>query len=418
MTANPRAWEGLVVDGRFPLLRYLGGGERSAVFVTLRDDQDPQKTAIKLVFTDPEKAELQLVRWKAAAKLSHPHLMRLFEMGRCRLGGTELIYVVTECADEDLSQVLPQRPLSADEARVVLEAASDVLAYLHAQGFVHGHLRPANIMAAGDQLKVSSDGLCQADGITPADDVWSLGMTLVEALTQQPEGALPPDLPEPLADITRRCLQRDPRRRWTAAEIQAKLGRGATPPKTQAKARRVGLTVALVLGLASVMGIVTLPNRYPEHRETAAVPPRAQSVQPQPEPKAVEPSVVEPKTPEPSAAMLVAAAPAPKTPAPASVAGGVVEQVLPDVLPKARQSIRGKVKVAVKVRVGPTGTVEDAQLTSPGPSKYFAGLALEAARRWRFNPPRVNDGAVSSEWLLRFEFGQSGTKAHPQELNR
>ena len=44
----------------------------------------------------------------------------------------------------------------------MLESVLDVLAYLHGKGFVHGHIKPANIMASGDELKVSSDGLRRA----------------------------------------------------------------------------------------------------------------------------------------------------------------------------------------------------------------------------------------------------------------
>ena len=72
---------------------------------------------------------------------------------------------------------------------------------------MHGHIKPANVMAVGDLIKISSDGLCGAGessrvlgatsiyaapeiadggGMSPASDVWSLGMTLVEALTQSP----------------------------------------------------------------------------------------------------------------------------------------------------------------------------------------------------------------------------------------
>ena len=68
--------------------------------------------------------------------------------------------------------------------------------------------------------------------MSPASDVWSLGMTLVEALTQSPpvwkeaeqaEPVLPETLPEPFFDIASHCLRRNPHRRWTVAEIAARL---------------------------------------------------------------------------------------------------------------------------------------------------------------------------------------------------
>jgi serine/threonine protein kinase len=162
-----------------------------------------------------------------------------------------------EYAEENLSQVLPQRPLESGEAEQMLAAVLDALAYLHAQGLAHGHLKPANIMATGDRLKVASDCIGRigespghdgrsslydppeigVKGVTPAGDVWSLGVTLVEALTQRlPAGetthredpVLPANLPEPFSDIARNCLQRDLQRRWTVADIGARL-RGETP---------------------------------------------------------------------------------------------------------------------------------------------------------------------------------------------
>src|SRR5713226_948777 len=117
MTEAWKQWEGQIVNGEFHLRQYLGGGEHSAVFLTEHGDREPQKAAIKLIQADPESAELQLVRWELAAKLSHSHLIRLFQMGRCQLGDMGLLYIVMEYADEDLSQILPQRPLTPAEAR-------------------------------------------------------------------------------------------------------------------------------------------------------------------------------------------------------------------------------------------------------------------------------------------------------------
>src|ERR1700756_1562655 len=215
MSESWKQWEGQVVDNRFLLRSYVGGSEHSAVFLTERGTP-PQKVAIKFVQFDEPDAELQLFRWKHASKLSHPHLLRTFESGRCHLGDFELLYVVMEYAEENLSQFLPQRPLTPAEARDVLSPTLQALAFLHGQGLVHGHVRPSNILAIDDQLKLSSDGLSSVSDhaeqshlpaaetqqsvpvtslhysspydapeiakgvISPAVDIWSLGMTLVE----------------------------------------------------------------------------------------------------------------------------------------------------------------------------------------------------------------------------------------------
>ena len=87
--------------------------------------------------------------------------MRLFERGTCAAEQDSLFYVVMEYADENLSQVIPDRPLTVEEAKQVLEPALSALAYLHSRGFAHGHLKPSNFMAIDSSLKISSDGVSQ-----------------------------------------------------------------------------------------------------------------------------------------------------------------------------------------------------------------------------------------------------------------
>src|SRR5712692_10915320 len=251
MTESWKQWQGQVVDHQFSLQQYLGGSDYSAVFLTQREGR--VKAAIKLIPANPENADRQLFQWRLATKLPHPHLIRIFQTGRCQLGDQSLLYIVMEYAEEDLSQILPHRPLTPSETRDMLQPVLDALAYIHGKGFVHGHLKPANIMAIADQVKLSSDGLCapgESNGlrgtsysapeaasgaVSPPADIWSLGVTLVEALTlHQPtwdptkpmEPVLPEELPAPFAEIAHHCLRPDSRQRWTVAQIAANLETG------------------------------------------------------------------------------------------------------------------------------------------------------------------------------------------------
>jgi TonB family protein len=94
----------------------------------------------------------------------------------------------------------------------------------------------------------------------------------------------------------------------------------------------------------------------------------------------------------------------------------VLDQVLPDVSGKALATISGKVRVTVLAHVDPSGNVSSADFENPGPSKFFADLALKAMRRWEFNSPEVSGRSVPSQWLVRFEFTASGVKAFPQQV--
>ena len=256
-TAIREDWEGRTVDGRFALLEWLGGSETQGVFLTVR--QGVEKAAIKLVVASDAEAEAYLAQWEAAKELSHPHLMPIYEAGRSTMNGVQLVYVVTQVAESDLSEIIAERPLAPFETRDIFARLLDAISYLHNGGFVHGHLEPANIFDAGGEWKLSSDDFLIADGvlkpnlnlgkyaapeidegtITGAADIWSLGMTLAEALTQlspvwstvaDGDPVLPQSLPSAFQDVVRACLRTDPNLRCTTADIKSLLAHAPVFP--------------------------------------------------------------------------------------------------------------------------------------------------------------------------------------------
>jgi TonB family protein len=464
MAETWKKWEGQVVNGEFPLRQYLGGSDHSAVFLSERGEREPQPVAIKLVLAKADNPELQLSWWELAAKLSHPHLLRLFQRGRCQLDGTELFYAVMEYAEESLAQIVPYRALTPAEALDTLQPLLDALAYIHARGFVHGHIKPSNIMAVGDQIKLSSDELCGAgesgrvlgtpdiyaapeivdgQGTSPAADVWSLGMTLVEALTQrlplsertkQTELVLPETIPEPFFDIASHCLRRDPQRRWTVAEIAARLQRTtpalleketAAPRGTFAKWGYVVAAVSAGLLLWAILS-PRLLNRHPGTKPEPSSTVGSSKYQSEPAPGAeAGQSAQVPRDKEqalsvsvPSNAPPVAARNATAKKSTADlVPGAVAQQVMPEVSRYSRGTIQGKVRVRVRVMVDSSGNVLTAKFDSRGPSKYFAERSLQAARQWTFKPPQADGQGVPSEWVLKFEIGRTVTNVHPVQTS-
>jgi TonB family protein len=425
-------WVGRIIDGRFTLLQWLGGSEWSGVYLTELQGPRSQKAAIKLIPADAEDAEAYIAGWAVTTTLSHPHLMRLFHTGRCQIDSAGLLYVVTEYAEEVLSEIIPERPLTPREANEMLAPVLDALFYLHEKGFVHGHLKLSNIMVVDNQVKLSGDSL-EVTGelgkhflalrvydapevaiarISPAADVWSLGVTLVEALTQHPpvwdrstnrEPAVPESIPQPFANIAQECLRFDPARRCTLSDVKARLEPARSLPNPARKTGRtvpaklrVTALIAAVLVLLAVIAALQLRS----HQTRPSLPTGKQR-------------------PVPTTAVLPPQSPVPGTQTSKSVAvkGAVAERVLPDVPRSASMTIQGKVEVRIRVTVDPSGDVSNAAFDSPGVSKYFANMALQAARNWRFKPAQVDDQAVTSVWILRFQFRQTGTEVTPVEAS-
>jgi TonB family protein len=443
-----KKWEGQVVDEKFQLRQWLGGSDHSAVFLTERAGTASQKAAIKLIPAEnPDQEKLgqetleddaQLSRWAAAAKLSHPHLIRLFEHGRWQIDGTRLLYVVMEYAEENLAEILPLRPLSGAEASEMLRPAAEALASLHQSGFAHGRIKPSNIMAVDNQLKISIDGLRKTgkhddtrvpsaydapelatSGLSSAADIWSLGATLVAVLTQnEPKlksgerglASVPETIPQPLRGIVRQCLQVDPQQRCTVDDILSQLQPPAPQTRASVSAKSVAVRpsqqrptrwIVVPIVVAALFLLAWTGSRFLRHQP----PVPAAGTHPESQAPADVPAT---RSPAPFAEK--------KRPAQKRTArGSVLQQALPDVSRSAQNTITGRVKVSVQISVDAAGNVSQAKLVSPGPSQYFANRALAAARRWKFNPPQVDGQATASEWILRFQFGRASTQVFPAE---
>ncbi|WP_241520981.1 energy transducer TonB family protein [Steroidobacter cummioxidans] len=90
----------------------------------------------------------------------------------------------------------------------------------------------------------------------------------------------------------------------------------------------------------------------------------------------------------------------------------MLHEVTPDVPEKISQKIQGHVHVTVRVLVDPTGDVTGVLMENPGPSKYFARLADNAAREWQFIP---EDSERARVWLVTFVFTRDGVSTRAIE---
>jgi serine/threonine protein kinase len=500
MTEAWKSWEGQTVDG-FPLRQYLGGSDHSAVYLTQLTSSGSQNAAIKFIAADAS-AEAQLARWRVAGQLSHPFLQPLIRVGRCQLNNTDFLYVVMEYAEENLAQILPQRALEPQEVRQVLDSLIQALIYLHGQGLAHTSIKPGNILASGDQLKISSDTLCEIGSaplamprtsiytapearsapVSTAADVWSIGVTLVEMLTQRTptiknqtraELPVPETIPPPFLAIARHCVQMDAGRRATLKEIEGLLNPASGPAAKRDPnlvAPNVQVTPAdpvkksLSAQQVSYAPHTLMPAKTTTPAATAEAPPRKRNValplvaaivvfgailvaprvmnrfSPlRPQAATVEPTIapassvldappISTSKIEPNKAIVDKSAlrgskrdsespngkPAGKNRS-GRPQGSVLYQVVPDVSQRARDTILGKVRVNVKLKVDSGGSVSSAEEDNDNASRFFADQAVQVAKRWTFTPPEVDGHPVASEWLLRFEFTPTATKVFPTQ---
>jgi TonB family protein len=407
-------WQGSIINGVYPLQRLVQGSEHGAIFLTERKGQAVPNAALKII--PIERVTLaQLSHWRSAAGLSHPHLIQLFDAGLCQLAGRPFLFVVMEYAEQTLGEVLSQRALTADEVREMLLPALDALTFLHRQGLVLGHLRPANVLVVNDQIKLASDsirpagaprvGIAEPSFYDPpeasyarfaaADDIWGLGVTLVEALTQflpwaneQSDAAcLPTTVPAAFLDTVQRCLRYNPATRPSATDLQAQFGRAPEAPTQPAPIPQSPRPSAAPLGhmpaVVAIMFVILVAAVWADLHLF-----RAHDMAPI---AAVRPAAVPP---------IVAPNPPVHLPAPTAV-----RAPMPDVSRSALRTIRGRIKIAVLVSVDRSGTVIEAHLKNAGPSSYFARLASDAARKWTFAPA---EAPGTRQWLVRFEFTHSG----------
>jgi TonB family protein len=114
-----------------------------------------------------------------------------------------------------------------------------------------------------------------------------------------------------------------------------------------------------------------------------------------------------------STAPVTRLASAEEAPGRSALAAPVVNEVIPDVPSSASRTIRGRVRVSVRVIVEQDGTVFAALADDRGPSRYFERVAIDAAKKWTFAPAETEEQRLM---LIRFTFTRQGTTASATAL--
>ena len=307
--------------GSYTIVAPLGRGGMGEVYLA-EDEVLKRRVAIKLLHAEEVSSETARRRLlneaRAAARLEHPHICPIFEVGE---HGQAPFIVMPFIDGETLAARLNRSRLSSDEAIEIAIQIASALQEAHDRGVVHRDVKPQNIMlAAQGHVKLMDFGLAKlteraatmvagaetgtqltaphtvvgtasymspeqarGDSVDSRSDLFSLGSTLFEAVSGRPPflertvtetiaavllKAPPPihvlvdGIPEAFQRVIDKCLEKDLTKRYqTSAALLADLRtvRAATPGAKATPASRVALSRAgLAIVTAALVAIAAL----------------------------------------------------------------------------------------------------------------------------------------------------------------
>jgi len=328
--------------GHYTILRSLGKGGMGEVYLA-EDTKLGRRVALKVlppeVAADPERRTRFEREARAVAALNHPNIVTVHSVEEA----DGIDFITMELVDgKTLTELLPKRGFAPRRLLEIANPLADAVSCAHRSGITHRDLKPDNIMIDDEgRLKVLDFGLSKvhrpdtADGVTeaptaaletgegkilgtvaymspeqaegkPVDsrtDIFSLGTVLYEMATGEqpfrgdtsmstissilkdeptPVCEINRTLPHHLGRIIRRCLAKDPDRRYQTAldlrndleELAAEVDSGAAlftptvrPDAVGRGRRRVWVTGAIILGMVVILGAPVL--RKSAERETS-----------------------------------------------------------------------------------------------------------------------------------------------------
>jgi serine/threonine-protein kinase len=287
----------------------LGEGGFAAVF-RVRDNTLGRDVAVKVLdpalAPSPTLAERFVREAQTIARLEHPHIVPIYEVGK--QGG--LLYIVMRCVDgPSLRQLLArQQRLAVRDAASIARQVADALAYAHTEGVVHRDVKPDNILldrhghvlvtdfgiakaaravaAGGEQLTVEgmiigtpqymSPEQAAGEAVDGRSDVYSLGIVLYQLLAGTPPFDGPSsaailakqltaqptpitkvrdDVPGPLVGVLDRMLAKDPGARFQTAAAASQALVAALPTAARDTVRLPRHHRIMGMAVKSLVGI-------------------------------------------------------------------------------------------------------------------------------------------------------------------
>ncbi len=153
--------------GRYRLIAPLGSGAMGVVYRAY-DPQLEREVAVKLISEDnasPERRERMLREAKAMARLTHPHVVVIYEVGE----HDERIFIAMELVEgENLRTWLDREERTPQAILEVLLGAARGLAAAHERGLVHRDVKPENILIDREgRARIADFGVARAEAAAP-----------------------------------------------------------------------------------------------------------------------------------------------------------------------------------------------------------------------------------------------------------
>ena len=258
---------GTVLGNRYEIIQALGEGGMGAVYKA-RDRELDRLVALKVIRPDLARNPAIIQRFKQelilARQVTHRNVIRIFDLGEA--DGIKFI-TMEFIAGKDLHSLLrEQQKFSPEEAAEIIRQVCLALDCAHSEGVIHRDLKPQNIMRdAQGRIVVMDFGLArslQSDGMTQTgaligtmeymspeqglgqeldqrSDLFTLGLIFYELLTGQvpykadsalasllkrtqeravPVSSLDNKVPRAINDMVAKCLERDPKLRYSTAK--------------------------------------------------------------------------------------------------------------------------------------------------------------------------------------------------------
>jgi serine/threonine protein kinase len=155
---------GMIVQGKYEILRCLGAGSMGMVYAVKHLDLQGRVLALKVLFSDVAKDEVQAARFKneivASYEVNHPHVVRAYDYFR---ENNMIAYTMEYVSGGDLADRLGEDELlSIDDILLMLRQMASGVQAIHQAGIIHRDLKPENILLSeqGD-VKITDFGIAR-----------------------------------------------------------------------------------------------------------------------------------------------------------------------------------------------------------------------------------------------------------------